>query len=506
MFDEHVRRILSARVYDVARETPLDLAHRLSARLGHEISIKREDLQPVFSFKLRGAYNKMVQLSPAQAKQGVVAASAGNHAQGVSLAAAKLGMPATIVMPRTTPQIKVDGVRKHGAKVILHGDTYDEAYERARQLEKEEGRCFVHPYDDDDVIAGQGTVAMEILRQHTGAPDAIFVPVGGGGLASGVLAYIKFVNPDIKVIGVEPEDAACMDAALKAQQRVVLDRVGIFADGTAVRQLGERPFEICCRGEHPIDGVIRVDTDEICAAVLDIFEDTRTIAEPAGALAVAGLKRYCAERDRGSKQKLVAILSGANINFHRLRHISERAELGEKREVILAVELEEVPGAFRSFCQALSDRAVTEFNYRLSDPKRAQIFVGLALEGGEAEKATLLADLEKQGYPALDLSGNDFAKIHLRHMVGGIAPDLERERVFRFQFPSAPEHWPASLARWEHGGISPSSTTAIMEPLKAEFWPASGSPSRTMRASRPSSTTLAIPISRRPRIRPTTDS
>jgi threonine dehydratase len=429
----YLERILRARVYDVAIETPLDFAPRLSARLGQRVWIKREDLQPVFSFKLRGAYNKLVQLTAAERARGVLAASAGNHAQGVALAAQRLGIRAVIVMPTTTPPIKVDAVRSWGAESVLVGDSYDEAYAHAMQLQASEGYCFVHPYDDPDVIAGQGTVGMEILRQHRGPIDAIFVPVGGGGLLAGVISYVKHVHPEIKVIGVEPDDAACLRAALDAGERVTLRQVGIFADGVAVRQIGEEPFRLV---RDLVDDVIVVDTDAICAAIKDIFEDTRSVAEPAGALAVAGLKRYVAENP-GSTRTLVAIDSGANINFDRLRHVAERAELGEQREALLAVTIPERTGSFRDFCQLLGKLSVTEFNYRYGRADEAHIFVGVGLTPSANDREQLIAQLTAAGLPVVDLTHNEMAKLHVRYMVGGRALTAS-ERLFRFEFPERP--------------------------------------------------------------------
>jgi threonine dehydratase len=434
MPDPYIDDILNARVYDVARETALELAPRLSARLGSRIWLKREDHQSIFSFKLRGAYNKMARLSPEVAAAGVITASAGNHAQGVALSARRLGIPARIVMPVTTPPIKIEAVTALGAEVVLHGDTYDEAHDLALRQVEEEGLLYVHAYDDRDVIAGQGTIGVEILRQHAGPIDAIFVPVGGGGLIAGVAAYVKHLRPDTAIIGVEPADAACLHAALRDGKRTILDRVGIFADGAAVRQVGEEPFRIA---RDRIDGVICVDTDEICAAILDIFEDTRTIAEPAGALAVAGLKQYVEEKGI-SDQIFVSIVSGANINFHRLRHISERAELGERREVIFAATIPEKPGSFRAFCEAIGDHAVTEFNYRYAGPGEAHVFVGIQLDGGAEERALLLSQLKKCGYPCFDMSDNEMAKLHARHLVGGRAKELIGERMLRFEFPERP--------------------------------------------------------------------
>ncbi|MBW1845384.1 MAG: threonine ammonia-lyase, biosynthetic [Deltaproteobacteria bacterium] len=434
MSDSLVDQILSARVYDVARETALERAPRLSARLGNHIWLKREDLQSVFSFKLRGAYNKIALLPQERAAHGVIAASAGNHAQGVALAARQRGIRARIVMPVTTPPIKVEAVKALGAEVVLHGDSYDEAHELARRQTEEEGFVYVHAYDDLDVIAGQGTVGVEILRQHTEPIDAIFVPVGGGGLIAGIAAYVKEQRPETAIIGVEPADAACLHAALRDGERTVLDRVGIFADGAAVRQVGEEPFRIV---RDRVDEVICVDTDEICAAILDIFEDTRTMAEPAGALAVAGAKKFVETRD-AADQTLVAIVSGANINFHRLRHISERAELGEHREVIFAATVPERAGTFKAFCEAIGDHEVTEFNYRYVESSDAHVFVGIKLDGGDAERVELLAHVEECGYPCVDMTHNEMAKVHVRHLVGGRVNGLAGERMLRFEFPERP--------------------------------------------------------------------
>lgn len=434
MPEKYVKRILESRVYDVALETPLDVAPLLSKRLGCTVCIKREDLQPVFSFKLRGAYNRISRLSVAERKRGVIAASAGNHAQGVALAAARLNIKALIVMPVTTPEIKVAAVRERGARVILQGDTFDEAYLHARNLEQEQGLVFVHPYDDPDVIAGQGTIAMELLRQTSEVIDAVFVPVGGGGLIAGIATYIKYLRPSIKVIGVEAEDSACLAAALKAGRRVTLPTVGIFADGVAVAQIGKEPFHLARRF---VDEVLTVDTDAICAAIKDLFADTRSVAEPAGALALAGLKQFCETRAVQGK-RLIAINSGANVNFDRLRHISERAEFGEKREAIFAVTIPERPGSFRRFCRAIGKRDVSEFNYRYADAEEARVFVGVKLRQGENERRELLAVFRKIRCPAIDLTEDELAKVHVRHMVGGRAPGLEHERLFQFQFPERP--------------------------------------------------------------------
>ncbi|GJE62727.1 L-threonine dehydratase biosynthetic IlvA [Methylobacterium trifolii] len=430
---DYIRKILTARVYDVAIESPLDPMPRISARLGRPVLLKREDLQPVFSFKLRGAYNKMSGLDPALLARGVVCASAGNHAQGVALAAARLNVRAIIVMPRTTPSIKVDACRARGAEVVLHGDAFDEALTEARRLEAEQGLTFLHPFDDPDVIAGQGTIGKEILQQHTGPIEAIFVPVGGGGLAAGIATFVKYLRPETKVIGVEPDDAACMAEALKADERVMLPSVGLFADGVAVRQAGEETFRLC---RAHLDGVITVDTDAMCAAVKDIFDDTRAVSEPSGALSLAGAKVYAARE--GGTGTLVAISSGANLNFDRLRHIAERAEIGEEREVLLGVTIPERPGAYRAFITALGPRAITEFNYRYARDAAAQIFVGINLPGGKPEKRDLIAALGAAGYRVLDMSDNEMAKVHVRYMVGGRAGGLAHERLFRFQFPERP--------------------------------------------------------------------
>ncbi len=435
MLHDYVKKILRARVYDVAIETPIDEAQQLSKRFDNRILLKREDLQPVFSFKLRGAYNKVAQLTPEQLARGVICASAGNHAQGLALAAAKLGIKATIVMPKTTPHIKVDAVRSRGAKVILHGDTYDEASQHAQQLVEEKQLTYIHPFDDPDVIAGQGTVGMEILRQHTGPLDAVFVPVGGGGLCAGVAAFVKYVRPDIKVFAVEADDAACLKAAMDAGKRVTLPHVGLFADGAAVARIGKETFKIL---RKTIDGVITVTTDEICAAIKDIFDDTRSIAEPAGALALAGLKKYI-ETHNVKDQTLLAIDSGANTNFDRLRYISERTEIGEQREAILTVTIPEKPGAFKTFCSALGKRNITEFNYRFADRQSAQIFVGMQVAPGGGDRIELIEELRAKNYAALDLTDNEMAKLHIRHMVGGHAPAcVDDEVLYRFEFPERP--------------------------------------------------------------------
>jgi len=431
--EEYLERILSARVYDVAVETPLDAAPLLSRRTGHTVLLKREDLQPVHSFKLRGAYNRMAKLSPAALRRGVIAASAGNHAQGVALAARRLGCSATIVMPVTTPRIKVDAVRSRGARVVLTGDSYDEAYAEARRIARDQKRTFVHPYDDPDVIAGQGTIGMEILRQHPGGVDAIFVAIGGGGLAAGVAAYVKRISPKTKIVGVEPVDSDAMWRSLRAGRRVRLERVGLFADGVAVKQVGKETFRLC---RDLLDEVVRVDTDAICAAIKDVFEDTRSILEPAGALAVAGLKAW-AEKRTTKGRTLVAVACGANMNFDRLRFVAERAQLGEKREAILAVTIPERPGSFREFCAVVGRRSITEFNYRYADAKDAHVFVGVEVENPR-QTTSLIGALRKRSLPVLDLTENEMAKLHVRHLVGGRAPAARDERLFRFEFPERP--------------------------------------------------------------------
>jgi threonine dehydratase len=434
MLQNYIEKILRAKVYDLAEQTPLDFAPTLSERLHNRVYLKREDMQSVFSFKLRGAYNKMAGLTSKQAAKGVIAASAGNHAQGVALAAKTLGIKALIVMPKTTPDIKVKAVKAHGAKIILHGDSYDEACTLAREMEREKGMIFIHPYDDPDVIAGQGTVAMEILRQHNGEIHAIFVPVGGGGLVAGVAAYVKFVRPEIKVIGVEPDDSDCLNQAMKAGCRVELNQVGLFADGVAVKQIGEEPFRIA---QHYVDQVITVSTDEICAAIKDIFDDTRSVAEPAGALAVAGLKKYC-EQQHLSQQTLIAIDSGANINFDRLRYVAERTHVGEHREILLAVSIPETAGSFLKFCKLLGKRSVTEFNYRYFDNQMALVFVGISSSGVEADRLHLIDHLKNDGYEITDMTSNELAKDHIRYMVGGHAPYDLRESIYSLQFPERP--------------------------------------------------------------------
>lgn len=430
----YVKKILQAKVYDIAIETPLDPALKLSNRLQNRIFLKREDLQPVFSFKIRGAYNRMAHLTAEEKKRGVIAASAGNHAQGVAMSAAHLGIQALIVMPKTTPPIKEQAVKSRGAKVILKGDSYDEAYAHALTLVEEKGLTFIHPFDEELVIAGQGTIGMEILRQHNAQIDYVFVPVGGGGLIAGVSAYIKYVSPQTKIIGVEPEDAPTLYRALEAKRRVRLKQVGIFADGVAVAQIGKETFRIA---RECVDAVVLVTTDEICAAIKDVFEETRTVAEPAGALSVAGMKKFIADNGLTDKT-MIAIESGANINFDRLRHVAERAELGEKNEALLAVEIPEKPGSFLAFCRDIGRRGITEFNYRYNDNQRAQIFCGIELREGEAEQQAIIKNLSEKGYKVTDLSENEMAKLHIRYMVGGHAPQAVNEQVYRFVFPERP--------------------------------------------------------------------
>jgi threonine dehydratase len=427
---DYLERILKARVYDVALESPLEKAAALSKRLRNALLIKREDLQPIFSFKLRGAYNKMAGLPRARLARGVIAASAGNHAQGVALAAQRLGCRAVIVMPVTTPRIKVDAVQARGAEVRLYGDSYAEAYQEALRIKRKRRLVFVHPYDDPEVIAGQGTIGMEILRQHPGDLDAIFVPIGGGGLISGIAAYVKQISPRTKIIGVEPVDAAAMAKSLKAGRRVTLDHVGLFADGVAVKEVGRETFRLC---RTLVDEVVLVDTDEMCAAIKDVFEDTRVVLEPAGALGVAGAKAWV-ERHGVRGKTLVAIASGANTNFDRLRFIAEEAELGEHREAVLAVTIPERPGSFKKFCATLGGSNITEFNYRIADSREAHIFVGIEVDG-RAQTGRIVRNLRRHGLTTLDLSDNEMAKLHVRHMVGGRAPFAKHELLYRFEFP-----------------------------------------------------------------------
>ena len=458
MPSDYLERILTARVYDVADETPLEVALNLSTRLNNRLLLKREDMQSVFSFKLRGAYNKMAQLPLDQLSKGVIASSAGNHAQGVALGARQLGTRAIIVMPVTTPQVKVDAVKSRGGDVVLHGETYDDAYTYARQLSHEKGLVFVHPFDDPDVIAGQGTIGMEILRQFQQPIHAIFVAIGGGGLISGIAAYVKRLRPDIKIIGVEPVDADAMHQSLKAGHRVPLDQVGLFADGVAVKQVGEETFRLC---QQYVDEIILVGTDDTCAAIKDVFEDTRSIVEPAGALAIAGAKAYV-EREKIQGKTLVAIACGANMNFDRLRFVAERAELGEHREAIFAVTIPEQPGSLRKFCDCIGKRNLTEFNYRIADETIAHIFVGLQVANRE-DADSMMAQFEAQGFTTLDLTDSELAKLHLRHMVGGRSPLAHNELLYRFEFPERPgalmkfvssmsPNWNISLFHYRNNG------------------------------------------------------
>lgn len=447
--EQYIKRILSARVYDVAKQTRLHRAEHLSKRLGNNILLKREDEQQIFSFKCRGAYNRIFKLQQSQALKGVVAASAGNHAQGVALAARELGIEAVIVMPVTTPPIKIDAVQNLGAEAVLYGDDFNAAFLHAQDLSEQKGLPLIHPFDDPDTIAGQGTIGVEICQQHPGELDYVFLPVGGGGLAAGVSAYLKYLRPEVKVIGVEPTDAACMHAALAAGEPVELAQVGLFADGVAVRRAGEETFRVC---NETLEEVVLVSVDEMSAAIKDIFNETRTLTEPAGALALAGVKKYVAERQLQNKN-IIAINSGANINFDRLRHVAERAEIGESREALFAVSIPEVPGSFRAFCKALGRRSITEFNYRFNPSSDAQIFVGVELAGGESERKSLGASLEKMGYSVLDMSNDDTAKLHIRHMIGGRAsferPAELSERLYRFRFPERPGALEGFLASME---------------------------------------------------------
>ena len=430
---DYLKRILNARVYDVAVESSLELAPQLSARLNNTILLKREDEQQVFSFKLRGAYNMMAQLTPQARARGVLAASAGNHAQGVALAAQKLGCRAVIVMPVTTPQVKVDAVRNRGADVVLHGDSYSDAAVKAQELEKSENLTFVHPFDDPDVIAGGGTVGMEILRQHTGPLDAIFVPVGGGGLIAGIATYVKLVRPEVKIIGVQTEDSNAMERSFRAGRRVTLHDVGLFSDGTAVKLVGEETFKLT---RKYVDDFVTVDTDALCAAIKDVFQDTRSVLEPAGALAIAGAKRYLAQHTWNDRT-VVAIASGANMNFDRLRFVAERAEVGEAREAVFAVTMPEERGSFKRFCALVGARNVTEFNYRMSDTAQAHVFVGIQVsQPGESE--AIAAQFRTQQFDTLDLTHDEMAKTHLRHLVGGRSPAAANERLYRFEFPERP--------------------------------------------------------------------
>ncbi|MDR9838564.1 threonine ammonia-lyase, biosynthetic [Herbaspirillum huttiense] len=438
MSNDYLKKILTARVYDVAQETPLELANTLSQRIDNRIYFKREDMQSVFSFKLRGAYNKMAHLTPAQLKRGVICASAGNHAQGVALSAARLGCRAVIVMPTTTPQVKIDAVKARGGEVVLFGDSFTDAYEHALTLEKKQKLTFVHPFDDPYVIAGQGTVGMEILRQHPEPIHAIFVAIGGGGLIAGVASYVKAVRPDIKIIGVQTTDSDAMARSLKAGRRVALPDVGLFSDGTAVKLVGEETFRLA---KELVDEIIIVDTDAVCTAIKDIFQDTRSIVEPAGALAVAGAKAYV-ERAKASKkpikgESLITIACGANMNFDRLRFVAEMADNGEAREAVFAVTIPEERGSFRRFCETVGPRNVTEFNYRISDAKAAHVFVGIQVSAAD-EAGKIARNFEKAGFGVLDLTHDELAKVHIRHLVGGKSELAGDELLYRFEFPERP--------------------------------------------------------------------
>jgi threonine dehydratase len=463
---DYLKRILTARVYDVARETELQAAPALSARLGNAVWLKREDNQAIFSFKLRGAYNKMSLLSASKRARGVIAASAGNHAQGVALAAHRLGCHAVIVMPQTTPQVKIDAVRAHGqaaVEVVLAGDSYSDAYEHALTLQAKRGLEFVHPFDDPDVIAGQGTIGVEILRQHPGPIDALFVAIGGGGLISGISAYVKEVRPEIRIIGVQTVDSDAMRQSLAAKRRITLESVGLFSDGTAVKTVGAETFRLCRRY---VDEIIVVDTDAICAAIKDVFQETRSILEPAGALSIAGLKAYV-EREGAKHQTLIAVACGANMNFDRMRFVADRAEVGEEREAVFAVTIPEERGSFRRFCELVGSRNVTEFNYRIADAVSAHIFVGIQIRN-RAEGQAILRHFVKNGFATVDLSGDELSKQHVRYMVGGRSSLAGDERLYRFEFPERPgalmrfltsmsPNWNISLFHYRNQGADYSS-------------------------------------------------
>lgn len=480
---DYLRRILTARVYDVAIETPLEFAPNLSARMENRIHFKREDMQSVFSFKIRGAYNKIAHLSPAQLKRGVICASAGNHAQGVALSAAKVNCKAVIVMPTTTPPVKIDAVRAHGGdnvEIVLHGESYSDAYEHSLILEKKRKLTFVHPFDDPDVIAGQGTVGMEILRQHNAPIHAIFVAIGGGGLIAGVSAYVKAIRPDIKIIGVQTTDSDSMARSLKAGKRVTLNDVGLFSDGTAVKLVGEETFRLA---KMYVDEVILVNTDEVCAAIKDVFQDTRSILEPAGALAVAGCKAYI-ERAKANKkpiknENMITIACGANMNFDRLRFVAERSEVGEAREAIFAVTIPEVQGSFRRFCELIGERNITEFNYRISDKKVAHIFVGIQITNRE-ESGKISKSFIKHGFPTIDLTQDELSKLHIRHLVGGRSELAENELLYRFEFPERPgalmrflnnmaPNWNISLFHYRNHGADYGRTLVGLQVPKKEM-------------------------------------
>ncbi len=483
MSNDYLKKILTARVYDVAVETPLEFAPSLSARMDNRIYFKREDMQQVFSFKVRGAYNKIAHLTPAQLKRGVICASAGNHAQGVALSAAKMGCKAVIVMPTTTPPVKIDAVKTFGGEqveIVLTGDSYSDAYAHAIELEKKRKLTFVHPFDDPDVIAGQGTVGMEILRQHAGPIDAIFVAIGGGGLIAGVAAYVKAIRPEIKIIGVQTTDSDAMARSLKAGKRVTLNDVGLFSDGTAVKLVGEETFRLA---KLYVDEVITVDTDAVCAALKDVFQDTRSILEPAGALAVAGCKAYI-ERAKANKQplknqNLVTIACGANMNFDRLRFVAERAEVGEAREAVFAVTIPEERGSFKRFCELVGPRNVTEFNYRISDDQQAHIFVGIQVHDRQ-ESGKIAKNFIKHGFATLDLTDDELAKLHIRHLVGGKSALAENELLYRFEFPERPgalmrflnslaPNWNISLFHYRNHGADYGRTLVGLQVPKKEM-------------------------------------
>lgn len=473
---EYLQRILTSRVYDVVHETPLQPAPRLSKRLDNDVYFKREDLQPIFSFKLRGAYNRMAHLTPQERATGVITASAGNHAQGVAFSGQKLGVRTVIVMPRTTPTIKVQACRERGAEIVLFGDSYSDAEAHAYQLQQELGLTFVHPYDDPLVIAGQGTIGLELSRQIRSTRFYVFVPIGGGGLIAGIAVFLKSICPDLTIVGVEPDDSDAMYRSVQHGQRVTLPHVGIFVDGVAVRRVGEHTFDLV---RQYVDEFVQVSTDEVCAAIKDVFEDTRAIQEPAGALAVAGLKRYAAAHAlRG--ETMVALTCGANMNFDRLRHVAERANIGEQREALLAVTIPERPGSFKTFCRAVGLRNITEFNYRYAPRDDAVIFVGIQLEQAD-QRLALIRALEQDGYAVLDLTHNELAIVHLRHMVGGRAPEVQHERLYRFEFPERPgallqflesmdAAWNISLFHYRNHGSAHGRVLAGIQVPEADTW------------------------------------
>ncbi len=473
MDQNYLQRILTSRVYDVASETPLQAAPRLSARLHSRVFLKREDLQPIFSFKIRGAYNKMAHLTAEERERGVITASAGNHAQGVAFAAQRLSIRSVIVMPATTPSIKVRAVRERGAEIVLHGDSYSDAEARAYEIQATEGLTFVHPYDDPHVIAGQGTIGLELSRQMTARPFTVFVPIGGGGLIAGIAVFLKSIMPEVRIVGVEPDDSDAMVRSVRMGERITLSQVGIFVDGVAVRRVGVHTFVLARRY---VDDYIQVSTDDVCAAIKDVFEDTRAVMEPAGALAVAGMKAYV-ERRGVRNADLVALTCGANLNFDRLKHIAERAEIGERREALLAVTIPERPGAFKAFCRAVGNRSITEFNYRFAPRDDAVVYVGIQLDNAN-QRASLINSLRGHGYPVLDLTQNELAVVHLRHLVGGRAPEIADERLLSFEFPERPgallqflealdETWNISLFHYRnHGSASGRVLAGIQVPAE----------------------------------------